>query len=289
MPDVRSRPAGEPGGSGGRAGALSGSLLDQAGDNGVNPALTEAEARSLTGQIRSLGEGIADRVDLLVDKVRQARDGQAHVALGYKSWTEYVQNEFAGVLPRLDRQSRRELVTALTETGMSSRAIALVVGVSQSTVADDVTSSGHLLVEATDNQFEQAITEARTDGDLSRANVEQKITAIPTNNVVGIDGKSYPRPEPRKERRPSRSPLPDAYGSAVFRLEKAVKSLQRLHADDRFLRSRAELKERNGRTISNAFALLMSIEGDLDGHQCRVFFFIVWVNSEFYTECEACR
>ncbi len=59
-------------------GVLNVSTAVQTGDS-LPPAapvepLTEPEARSLTGQIRSLGEGIADRVDLLVDKVRQARD-----------------------------------------------------------------------------------------------------------------------------------------------------------------------------------------------------------------------
>ncbi len=238
--------------------------------------LTEAEARSLTGQIRSLAEAIADRVDLLVDKIQQARDGQAHIALNYKSWPDYIQTEFAGVLPRLEREPRRELVAALTETGLSSRAIAPIAKVSDRQVRADVASGGKRLPTSMVDATEQA-------------RAEQKVTTIPTNNVIGIDGRNYPRPEPRKERRPSRSPLPDSYGSAVFRLEKAVGSLQRLHDDDRFLRSRVELKERNSRTISNAWALLQSIESDLDGHQCRDCDGRVGVNSEFYSECEACR
>ncbi len=168
-------------------------------------ALTEPEARSLTGQIRSLGEAIADRVDLLVDRIRQAREGEAHTALGYKTWTEYVSTEFAGVLPRLEREPRRELVAALTATGMSTRAIAPVAGVSQKTVDRDARAG-----ESHDSpELGPALAT------VSASSVEQKIAAIPTNNVVGIDGKSYPRPEPRKERRPSRSPLPESDRRAV--------------------------------------------------------------------------
>lgn len=128
----------------------------------MSAPLAEDVARRLTEDIRSLAETIASRVDRLVPMICEARDGQAHVALGYRSWTVYAETEFAGVLPRLDRQSRRELVTALTETGMSSRAIAPVVGVDRTTVTRDAVAGG---------------------------------ASAPPAPVTGRDGKTYPRPE----------------------------------------------------------------------------------------------
>ena len=139
-------------------------------------------------------------------------------------------------------------MAALAETGMSSRSIAPVVGVSKSQVAEDVSSSGHLLVEATDNQVEQAITEARADGDLSRANVEQKIAAILT--------KRYSKPGPRKANRP---PLPRVYEEAVRALVKLAGRVERYHFDDRFAANKDSMLVRNRAALLQAHKKLTAI------------------------------
>jgi len=262
-----------------------------------HPALTEAEARVLTDQIRAQGEEVADRVDLMVAKVREARDGQAHIALGYASWTIYISTEFAGILPRLDREPRRELVAGLTETGMSTRAIAPIVGVSHEQVRQDarvksLTPDDHTdlaaspMATASDGEFEQAIVEARTDGNLSQTNVEQKIT---TRNVIGVDGKQYPRTEPSE---PRRNPLPARYERAVLDLEKSVRRLQRLHADDRFLASRERLVEKvgPGRRVGDLAELVSEIEDDLHGrHRCYDCEERLPIRGDYHTKCAACE
>ena len=214
----------------------------------TSPSLTEAEAARLTAWIQiRLGE-IADSVDTVLPAIEKAKNGNAHQALGYQSWTAYVADKFGGTLARLGKSGRLPVVELLAGQGMSTRAIASVVGVSKDTVHRDLAGVSHetpepiaentsLMVEATDAQFEQAITEARADENLSRANVERKIiTAIPTTNkVIGIDGKNYTKPKASK---PRRRPLPDAYRDHSHAVRQSVESLSRLHRDDRFPNSR---------------------------------------------------
>lgn len=180
--------------------------------------MTEAEARVITSRIRSLAESIADRVDLLAAKVREARDGQAHAALGYGSWTAYVSAEFADVLPRLDREPRRELVAALAETGMSTRAIAPVVNASQRTISNDLSNVAHLASA-------HSVAETGPEGERDVPSVQSRPP------VTGLDGKTYTRPTPKTT---PRRALPDQFFDAAFDLSKAVDRVARLADDDRF-------------------------------------------------------
>src|SRR5690554_7207364 len=103
--------------------------------------LTEPEARRLTIRIRNLAESVEESLSKLADLIAEARDRKAHEALGYRSWTEYVAQEFGRSPLQLDRDDRRELVVKLRGMGMSTRAIAPVVGASQKTVDRDVRES----------------------------------------------------------------------------------------------------------------------------------------------------
>lgn len=100
--------------------------------------LSRHDAERLTLRITYVGQSVADGIDKLLALIGEARDGGAHLALGYGSWTAYVSAEFADILPRLDREPRRELVRELASSGMSTRAIAPVVGVAFKTVARDL-------------------------------------------------------------------------------------------------------------------------------------------------------
>ena len=99
--------------------------------------LDEATARRLTEQIRVLLVSVQEQVDALVRLVEEARAGNAHAALGYRSWSEYAEREFGRTPLRLPKEGRQELVVRLTELGMSTRAIGPVVGVDQKTVSND--------------------------------------------------------------------------------------------------------------------------------------------------------
>lgn len=83
--------------------------------------------------------------------------------------------------PVLRRSQRRELVTYLAGEGMSTRAIAPVVGTDQSTVVRDV--------QAPDANASPAHVEA--SGDRSTPHAEPTVQ-VAARSVIGLDGHTYP-------------------------------------------------------------------------------------------------
>ncbi len=157
-----------------------------------------------------LGAMVENREKVLV-LIAEAKESDDHLALGFRSWGHYVSTEFAGLLAELTRDDRRFASFALAKTGMSSRAIASVVGADQSTVVRDIGQVMH-----------------RASPGLA-------------SKVDTLDGKTYTRPEPRPRPQPRRRPLPAAWVDALYQTERDVDRLTRLAADDRFPTHRAEL------------------------------------------------
>jgi hypothetical protein len=165
-------------------------------------ALSADEAEALTVAIIAVGNDY-------VDKVLRAFHGRADKALGYASWGEYVNARLRG-LPKLDTGKRRELVAEMRAEGMSTRAIAPVIGASQRTVVDDVKAT------------------------------EQKCSVA---EVVSLDG----RRRPGKQRKPAVSlDIPssrdatkrvDNYTSALGALATAMLGWKLADADDEALAS----------------------------------------------------
>jgi len=229
------------------------------------PALTEADAKRLTLQLKLLFGSVADQIDKVKKLIGQAKSGQADVALGYKSWTAYCETEFAGALPRLERQARRELVVNLTEQGMSSRAIAPIVGVDHVTVARDRGRVANATPDAVDERDEQIPSTVVTGDDLDEivdAEIVDEKPAVHRPQITGRDNKTYTPPAPRKQRRNS---LPDAYRNATFDLLKSIERLERLHADDRFRGNRTELRDRYRAQLAHLGVRLADLETQLSG------------------------
>lgn len=198
----------------------------------AEPVLSAAEADRLTLKIRLLVGSIADQVDTVTALIEQAKTGQADVALGYTSWPAYCAAEFAAVLPRLERQQRLELVGSLTALGMSSRAIAPIVGVDQKTVLND-----------------------RRAGEENSSPGSESGGGRP---ITGRDGKTYTTPPKRRRR-----PLPDAYRDAIYELTKAIERTERLHADDRFAANRGGLQQAHRGDLAHIFSTLNEVMDDL--------------------------
>lgn len=137
-------------------------------------AITEQNARRLTERIRIAAVNYSEAKEKLMTLVKQAKEHAVHLTLGYSSWTAYL-SEVLGEEPmQLARGERQEMVQMLSAEGMSTRAIAPIVGISQPQVVADMRS-----------------------GDQSL------ITSAP---VQGLDGKTYTRtaPQSEPERKPSR-------------------------------------------------------------------------------------
>lgn len=243
--------------------ALAGPVAD------LSPALAAEEAQHLVVRIGMKLETGVGSLEQAADLIKQAQADEIHVVLGYRSWPELVADKFGEQLSRLARLDRGPLIEMLSSAGMSTRGIEAATGVSKSSVDRHLSRGGtpDPMVEATDEEFETAISGAPADGDLSRENVEKQTSS---KIVTGRDGKQYGHPEKREPRKPRSSPLPDRYWRAVYDLEKAVARVQRLHAADRFEANREALHDRNWRTVSNAASVLMAVETDLAGtNDCR--------------------
>lgn len=107
--------------------------------------------------------------------------------------------------------------------------------------------------DVSDEQFEEAITEAKAEENLSRANVVRKTTySAPA-----------PRP-PTAARTPSRRPLPDAFSDAVYDLRKRVATLHNLAADDRFAANKEKVAAKNRSDLIRARDALDRLLEQLD-------------------------
>lgn len=94
--------------------------------------LTADEARALTDQIKV-------RAQALLALIVRAFKGRVWIALNYRNWDDYCAHELPGL--RVPREEREELVASLLEEGMSKRAVAAGLGVSEGTVRNDVNAS----------------------------------------------------------------------------------------------------------------------------------------------------
>jgi hypothetical protein len=147
-------------------------------------ALEVESARRLTERIRLIAQNVADNVTKLRELVQQAKESDAHVALGYSSWTSYLTDVFGEEPLRLARDVRRELVAELAAQGMSTRAIAPIVGVSHETVAQDIAPVRNLTPEVVINVIAET-------GEVVEDEPRQ---------VTGLDGKTYTTPAPKPDK-----------------------------------------------------------------------------------------
>lgn len=247
-------------------------------------------ARRLDQRIRVLVGSISDNLTKLHVLVEEAKQGEIHKVLGFPSWTAYLADALT-IQVQLGREQRRELVGYLSGEGMPQRAIATVVGTSVGTVNNDLDSGVQnrtpehqdgienqevadclAMAEMTDNDFESVLNDAREQGDHSRENVSQLCREkAPEAQVVGRDGKSYPRHRPsqiveeRPQQNPRRRPITESFLDATWHIGKKTESLKRLADDDRFVRNGQELAHQNLWDLKRARQRLDEVIAELEG------------------------
>lgn len=224
--------------------------------------LDTAEARRLTERIRMALDRVATGWADLVDRVAEAHERRADLALGYDSWDSYVAAELRPS-EGIAAEVRRELVGLLSAHGMSSRAIAPVVGVSDRHVRRDVAAqvgrdvppdaeridlaTGEIVPAPTFGALDvtdwtnDEITEDLEACEAETAHWEE--TTVPAPKITGLDGKTYTRPVQTAP--PRRRPLTDAFWEAAFDLNKKAESLLRLTEDDRWTANREAVADKN--------------------------------------------
>jgi len=91
--------------------------------------LSEPDARKLTGEIRNAVKAADKALSKLYALIDEAKVGDAHKALGFKSWTAYLADTLGGDGPLpLVRDDLTKLVRKLAGEGMSARAIESATG-----------------------------------------------------------------------------------------------------------------------------------------------------------------
>lgn len=158
--------------------------------------LDRAAAERRAERIRLRLDTIADNYAAVMPMIRDSIEKRDDLALGYPSVGAYVADRFGGSLQRLGVEVRRAVVGELTAAGMSSRAIAPVVGVSHATVQADVRSGGNNFPPAQAPEGEGTPTVGASAAvDTGDANPRPPVCTKPTP-VTGLDGKTYTRPDP---------------------------------------------------------------------------------------------
>src|SRR5690625_4763338 len=234
--------------------------------------MPEDEARRLTERIRVTAHTYAEAREKLIGYVEEAKAGNAHLALGYRSWTEYL-SEVLGEEPmRLARDERREVVQLLASEGMSTRAIAFIVGVSREAVRLDMAGDKKLsppTAPSAPSPDEPSVDIANVDKETGEilADGSPEIVKLtgpnsvtsPGRTITGMDGKTYTRPEPRQPSAPKRRPLTDQFFDAFYDLTKVTERIDRLTEDDRFPQNAEKVAAKHRSDLLRAKDLLEQV------------------------------
>ena len=199
-------------------------------------------ARRLTERIRVAATNYTEAKAKVLQLVDEAKAGQAHIALGYVSWTAYLSDVLSDEPLRLARDERKELVGRLAGEGMSTRAIAPIVGASVGQV----------------------------HADRSEMNSRPEAPARPAS-VTSLDGRERPaarREQPKPvEPKPSaitpkaapRRALTDQFFDAFYDLTKAVERVERLGADDRFPQNAGQVTAKHRSDLTRSIDALSRV------------------------------
>jgi len=182
----------------------------------VKELVPRSDAQRRCQQIQLLLESMTQQKEKVLSLVTEAKKHDDHLALGYLSWSAYIAAEYAGLLADLNREDRRFAAFALSQTGMSVRAIAPLVGVGKDTVARDVAQVSH---DATPGQ----------------------VSPNETSDRAGLDGKTYPPAERKRRERPA----PDAFRHATDDLRRVTTRLENIVKRPSFPRNREAIRGGN--------------------------------------------
>jgi hypothetical protein len=230
-----------------------------------------AEPDSAAGrrdQIKSTLHTMIDFKESFLDLITEAYENHDHIALGFKSWTDYLRTEYGGLLTRLTVEDRRETVLILSRTGMSTRAISPVVGVDNATVHRDLAGVA----------FATPADEPADDHEIPLHLIDEiadKIRDDPTpeRTVVGIDGKRYRAPKPKTKTKPGQKATPGAFWDAAYEFQKKLTTLENVVKRASFPRNRKVIRDKHLgdliRQSNRLKAVISALSDPVDGDDPR--------------------
>lgn len=231
----------------------------------VESTVTAEHASRWAERARLDLEAAADRGEAGLNKIRRAIAERHDAVMGYRSIGDYVGTEYADALGNVCRvfgvEFRREVVQELTSAGMSTRAIAPVVGVSNFTVHKDREAG---VSDLTPDPESADVIDADLVDDEPEAHDDEPAPAPAPPPVVGRDGKTYKRPEPKAPSRATpRRALPDQFFDAAYDAAKKVESLHRLTGDDRFPQNAKKIAAKHRNDLLRTRDLLQQVINSL--------------------------
>lgn len=230
--------------------------------------MTRVEAERITSRIADKLDSIADNLEQVLPLIGEALTRKAWDALDYASPTDYVSARFAGALTRLPVEVRRPVVAELSAAGMSTRAIAPVIGASNFTVSKDLQAS-RVSSPNTLNPEQSEPPAPLTDepgqivkltGSNSVVNPGQELPR--SENIIGMDGKEYKRPEPKPEPT-EQAPRPDSltkqFSGAASELNRVLDRFYRIRENKNFARNKEQIATLHGSDLQRAISELQAL------------------------------
>lgn len=203
--------------------------------------LSKREAKALDKRIRAASDKLSTASDNLLDLLEQAAAGQIHEALGLPSWTAWFKD--AVQIQVSDRFERKELAKLMAGKGMSQRAIAGSLGVSQKTVDRDLEGE----------EYEEGATVVSLDGAERPRNGKAKADDEP----IDVEAEEIPdKPTPAAD-------IVVAFNDEVANLWAAQSELVEFTHEEKWAGARKRVAKQNLNNLQEVIAALQSIVDDL--------------------------
>lgn len=199
--------------------------------------ITAVEAERLVMRIGLLIDNVGSSATKLAAAMTEAHEKRIDRVLGFESWQVFAQETFGAKVAAYSTEIKAQLAGILMiDSGMSTRAAAAAVGVSQKT------ASRILQRERT----EVSLNDSPARLDLYRRNQERVAARHEAGRaagrakaaehqqdrrVVGLDGKAY-APQ-SKQQAPRRTPITTTVDRLCLKLEEDLSRLIKLSGDDR--------------------------------------------------------
>lgn len=228
--------------------------------------MSEKDARRITERIRIVAHNYTEAKAELIQLVQDAKDGSAHEALGYPSWTAYLAETLGDEPMRLARDERQEMVKALSAEGMSTRAIAPIVGVSQKTVVKD----SQVIPKVSPEPKSDAELLAGAEWSPEAVEETPRFTDEPghiqpvTGAITGMDGKQYTRPEPKEQPKPRAEAITSQFSSAIVDLNRVLDRFHRISTNENFQKNKSQIEALHGNDLARAISELQELANQLN-------------------------
>lgn len=221
--------------------------------------ITYADVRESVAVARSHGEKFFEQIVWQVEN-------HAWTVLGYSSWDEMREAEYADLGVKVPSADRPELASRLRAKGLTQKSIADTLGVSQRQVSTDLnsrTSNEDQPPTITNSRGQQRpasyAPRPEPDPEPETFTIQHGADWVGPGEEIPVDAETVidrdtgeildERPI-EKPRQPNRRPLPDVIRDLGLDLDKHAGRINKLADDDRLGKHKEEAKARLGLSLS---------------------------------------